>query len=497
MFSLVYVITCDTNLFFTMSDFEQLRAKLALQKQEHLLKFWNEISDEEKLILTKDIEELNLDEVNEYFTRAMESLQADAEKLDDRLKPIPEENYESIVTISSEKLSEYEEKGLVAVSQGEVGVLLMAGGQGTRLGFAFPKGMFNIGLPSRKSLFQIQAERILKLQRLAAQKTGNRGYITWYIMTSEHTIKPTKDFFEKYDYFGLRPDNVKFYIQGSLPCYQFDGKIILDQKFKIARAPDGNGGIYRALRDRGILSDIESRGIKHLHAHSVDNILIKVADPAFIGYCIAKGAECAAKVVEKSAPEEAVGVVCQVDGVYQVVEYSEITQATSELRNADGKLTFNAGNICNHYFSTEFLRRIADQHESELKLHVAKKKIPFVDESGVRHSPEKPNGIKIEKFVFDVFQFTRKFVTLEVARDVEFSALKNPDTAGKDCPKTAKEDIFRLHKRYIVNAGGKVGDGADIEVSPLLSYAGEGLGEVVQGKDYKSSIYLKSDYEFE
>lgn len=480
-----------------MSDYDQLLAKLAPHKQDHLLKFWNEISDTEKLILRGDIEELNLDEVNAYFTRATETLQADAEKLDDRLKPIPAENYESIVTISSDKLSEYEEKGLVAVSQGEVGVLLMAGGQGTRLGFAFPKGMFSIGLPSRKSLFQIQAERILKLQRLAAQKTGNRGCITWYVMTSEHTIKPTKDFFEKYDYFGLRPDNVKFFNQGSLPCYQFDGKVILDQKFKIARAPDGNGGIYRALRDRGILSDMESRGIKHLHAHSVDNILIKVADPALIGYCIAKNAECAAKVVEKSAPEEAVGVVCQVDGAYQVVEYSEITQATSELRNADGKLTFNAGNICNHYFSTEFLRRIADQHESELKLHVAKKKIPFVDESGVRFSPEKPNGIKIEKFVFDVFQFATKFVTLEVARDVEFSALKNPDTAGKDCPKTAKEDIFRLHKRYVVNAGGKVGDNVDIEISPLLSYAGEGLNEIVNGKDYKSSIYLKSDYEFE
>jgi UDP-N-acetylglucosamine/UDP-N-acetylgalactosamine diphosphorylase len=226
----------------------------------------------------------------------------------------------------------------------------------------------------------------------------------------------------------------------------------------------------------------------YLHAHSVDNILIKVADPIFIGYCVKQNADCAAKVVEKSHPNEAVGVVCVVDGKYQVVEYSEITQKTAEMKNSDGRLTFSAGNICNHFFHAEFLNKIGSTYEKELKLHVAKKKIPFVDNSGKRITPEKPNGIKIEKFVFDVFEFAENFATVEVAREVEFSALKNADSVGKDCASTARNDIYNLHKRYIQDAGGIVSDKVkEIEISPLLSYAGEGLESIVGGKTYDSS----------
>jgi UDP-N-acetylglucosamine/UDP-N-acetylgalactosamine diphosphorylase len=226
------------------------------------------------------------------------------------------------------------------------------------------------------------------------------------------------------------------------------------------------------------------RGVQYLHAHSVDNILIKVADPIFIGYCAKQNADCAAKVVEKSHPNEAVGVVCVVDGRYQVVEYSEITQKTAEMKNNDGRLKFNAGNICNHYFHVDFLNKIGSTYEKELKLHVAQKKIPHIDiTTGKRVTPEKVNGIKIEKFVFDVFEFAENFVSVEVARDVEFSALKNANSAGKDCPSTARSDIFKLHRRYIEKAGGKLTDQVEeVEISPLLSYAGENLEPLVQGK---------------
>lgn len=235
------------------------------------------------------------------------------------------------------------------------------------------------------------------------------------------------------------------------------------------------------------------RGVLYLHAHSVDNILIKVADPIFIGYCAKQNADCAAKVVEKSHPNEAVGVVCMVDGKYQVVEYSEITQKTAEMRNSDGRLTFNAGNICNHFFHAEFLNKIGSTYEKELKLHVAKKKIPFVDNSGKRIEPEKPNGIKIEKFVFDVFEFAENFATVEVPRDVEFSALKNADSAGKDCATTARNDIYNLHKKYIENAGGIIRESVkEIEISPLVSYAGENLEQIVQGKVYEApTVHLE------
>lgn len=310
-------------------------------------------------------------------------------------------------------------------------------------------------------------------------------------MTSEATMEPTIHYFEENNYFGLRKKDVYMFEQGSLPCFGFDGKILLDEKWAVSKAPDGNGGIYRALRDQGVLADMVKRGLMYLHAHSVDNILIKVADPVFIGYCVIEDADCAAKVVEKSQPNEAVGVICVVDGKCQVVEYSELSAKAAEMRNSDGRLTFNAGSICNHFFTTTFLQKIAEKYEKELKLHVAKKKIPFIDNSGTRITPDKPNGIKIEKFVFDVFEYAEKFVAVEVSRSEEFSPLKNVDSVGKECPTTARNDVFKLHKKFIEDAGGIV-HGDECEISPLLSYFGEGLTHICKGKSFTSPVYLKS-----
>lgn len=281
-----------------MTAFDQIRERLLKYGQVHLLKHWNEISEDQRRQLKGDIEELNLEELNSFYIRATASLSQENanKKLDDRMQPIPDSQFLSTSQASAEQKRIYEEEGLRQVAAGRVGVLLMAGGQGTRLGFQHPKGMFNVGLPSQKSLFQIQAERIRSLQRLAKQLTGTEGRITWYIMTSEHTMEPTRAYFKHNDFFGLRSEDVFLFNQGSLPCFGFDGKILLDEKHKLSRAPDGNGGIYRALRDQGVLVHMRERGIEYLHAHSVDNILIKVADPLFIGYCVSVGSDCAAKV---------------------------------------------------------------------------------------------------------------------------------------------------------------------------------------------------------
>lgn len=476
---------------YKMTAFEQIRERLEKYGQAQLLKYWDEISEEQRRQLKNDIEHLDLEELNGFYERSTASLSENGAKLDDRLQPIPESHFLSISRTSQDELRGYEEEGLRQVAAGHVAILLMAGGQGTRLGSKQPKGMFNVELRSQKSLFRIQAERILSLQRLAYNLTGTQGHISWYIMTSEHTMQPTRAYFEQNDFFGMREEDIFMFEQGSLPCYGFDGKILLDEKHIVSKAPDGNGGIYRALRDRGVLADMSKKGVLYVHAHSVDNILIKVADPVFIGYCVQQNADCAAKVVEKSLPNEAVGVICIVDGHYQVVEYSEISSKTAEMRNSDGRLTFNAGNICNHFFSTAFLNKIGSTFERELKLHVAKKKIPFIDNSGERCTPDKPNGIKIEKFVFDVFQFAQKFVVVEVLREEEFSPLKNADCAGKECPSTARNDVYRLHKKFIESAGGIV-HGEECEISPLLSYFGEGLEYLVKGKSFTSPVYLKS-----
>lgn len=473
-----------------MSGVEKINNILNKHKQDHLLKFYNDLNDDERVNFIKHISTIEYEETNKLFKKAMDSLNSEIKKLDHYMKPIPQNQIESEETTDKDQLEKYFSRGLEKISKNQVGVLLMAGGQGTRLGVSYPKGMYSVGLPSKKTLFQIQAERIIRLQNLAKERFGNDCVITWYIMTSGPTKEPTETFFIEHNYFNLNKDNVVIFEQGLLPCFNFDGKIILEDKNKIALAPDGNGGIYRALYNSKILDDMKTRGILYVHAHSVDNILIKVADPTFIGYCSYKGADCGAKVVQKAGPNEAVGVVCLVDNEFQVVEYSEITEETASREDDKGTLVFNAGNICNHFFTTEFLNRVAFE---DLKLHVAKKKIPFINDNGVKVKPTEANGIKIEKFVFDVFKYSKNFVTWEVPRETEFSALKNSDDAKKDCPSTAKHDLLKLHNRYINDNGGTV-EGDEVEISPLLSYSGENL-ELVNGKTYSSPFILKGNDE--
>ncbi|VVC42036.1 Nucleotide-diphospho-sugar transferases,UDPGP family [Cinara cedri] len=480
-----------------MSDFDSVVTLLKKYNQEHIIKFWEKLNEKEKKILLEDIYEVNIPDVLEMFNRTVENMNTNQQKLDARMNPISAELYGAVSRSPIDILIKYEQIGLEKISQGKVGVLLMAGGQGTRLGVNYPKGMYDIGLPSQKSLYRIQGERICRLISLASKTYGSCKGLPWFIMTSEHTMEPTRKYFKDNKYFGLDENKIFFFEQYMLPAFTFDGKIIMESKYKISKSPDGNGGLYKALRDRLVLDNIKKLGVEYLHAHSVDNILVKVADPVFIGYCITKNAECGAKVVEKAYPSEPLGVVCEVDGKFQVVEYSEITENTAEKQNPDGRLTFSAGNICNHFFTADFLNKIAHQYNNKLKLHVAKKKISYVDNDGNECKPEKPNGIKMEKFIFDVFEFCNRLAVWEVERDEEFSALKNAEVlGGQDNPKTARLDVFSLHRKFVEKAGGKfVRDNIECEISPLLSYAGEDLEHLVNGKIYNSLLELKSSEE--
>lgn len=276
-------------------------------------------------------------------------------------------------------------------------------------------------------------------------------------------------------------------ITGTLPCLTMEGKVMLDSQSNIATAPDGNGGLYTALRrpitqgkQDTVVSLLQSRGIEYLHAYGVDNCLVKVGDPVFLGCCIEKQVQAGVKTVRKTEPKESVGVIAKKDGNWGVIEYSEIPKELSEARDADGQLTFRAANIVNHFYTTSFLAKDVPSFEAEMAFHIARKKIPCVDlASGQLTKPSTPNGMKLELFVFDVFPFVKDLIVHEVERNVEFSPLKNAPGTGTDDPQTSKRDLLALQRRWLEAAGATFAKGSDgdveVEVSPLVSYGGEEL----------------------
>jgi len=450
-----------------------LKAKYTEAGQEHVLNFYDSLNTQDKAALYQQLSGFNPAYINEITKRALSETTSDSP---DVLEPLPESCQASILDSSADSIHKWYSAGLDLISKNKVAVVLMAGGQGTRLGSSAPKGCYDIGLPSHKSLFQIQAERIRKVQELAAKKAGGVGsaVVPWYVMTSGPTHQPTKQFFKENKYFGLDEANVTIFDQGVLPCISNQGKILLESKGKVAVAPDGNGGIYQALVVSGVLEDMRKRGIEHIHAYCVDNCLVKVADPVFIGFSSSLDVDVATKVVRKRDATESVGLILCKNGKPDVVEYSEIDKATAEAQDPKqpGILKFRAANIVNHYYSFRFLESIP-QWAHKLPHHIARKKIPFADtKTGETVKPDTPNGIKLEQFVFDVFPMLPldKFACMEVRREDEFSPLKNARGKFQDDPDTSKRDIMAQGQRWAAAAGATVVADGGIEVSPLISY---------------------------
>ncbi|BDD60485.1 UDP-N-acetylglucosamine pyrophosphorylase [Monascus purpureus] len=479
-------------------EFEQLKQKYTSAGQGQVFAFLDELLPAEKARLYDQLSKFDPSRINELAEKALNSPAAQNEPVS--LEPLPEVATASILDSDPKDIQRWYDEGLKQVAENKVAVVLMAGGQGTRLGSSAPKGCFDIGLPSHKSLFQIQAERIAKLQILAQKATGKANVvIPWYVMTSGPTRKPTEEFFQQYQYFGLSKDNVIIFEQGVLPCISNDGKIMMESKSKVAVAPDGNGGIYQAIVTSGVREDMRRRGIQHIHTYCVDNCLVRVADPVFIGFSASKDVDIATKVVRKRNATESVGLILQKNGKPDVVEYSEIDKETAEAKDPKqpSVLKFRAANIVNHYYSFRFFESIQDWAH-KLPHHVARKKIPCIKpETGEAFKPEKPNGIKLEQFVFDVFPFIplEKFACIEVRREDEFSPLKNARGTGEDDPDTSKLDIMKQGQRWVESAGGVVvtEDGAvGVEVSPLISYGGEGL-QFLKGREIKAPAVIEKE----
>jgi len=304
-------------------------------------------------------------------------------------------------------------------------------------------------------------------------------------MTSPINHKETVSFFEENQCFGMDRSDLVFFQQGVLPCFDNNHKIILEAPGKVAVAPDGNGGIYPSLQKSGSLADMEARGIEYLHVFAIDNSLVKPADPLFVGYCLSQNADCGNKVCWKTSADEKVGVVAARDGKPCVIEYSEITKEMSEQTDESGRLVFGAGNIANHFYTIDFIKNTILPNFGNL-YHLAHKKIPYYDADKKEVvKPTVNNGIKLETFIFDVFPLSKRMAIWDVNRTDEFAPVKNAPGSSSDSPDTARILISNLAKSWVEKAGGKlIGDieSDKCEISPLTSFSGEGLEELVKDK---------------
>lgn len=323
--------------------------------------------------------------------------------------------------------TKYEEIGLDAIRAGKVGAVLLAGGQGTRLGSDGPKGKYNIGLTKDVYIF----ERLIRNLFDVTDKAG--CYVPLYVMTSDKNNDETIAFFEEKAYFGYPKDFVKFFKQEMAPSVDFDGKLYMEAADSLSLSPNGNGGWFYSMAVTGVLKDVKARGVEWLNIFAVDNVLQRIADPVFVGATLDSGCVSGAKVVRKADPQEKIGVLCLEDGRPSIVEYYEMTDEIINSREADGELSYNFGVILNYLFRVDQLEEIMSQ---KMPVHVVEKKIPYIDGNGELVKPETPNGYKFELLVLDMIHMFDNCLSYEVVRDHEFAPIKNK--TGVDSVESAR-----------------------------------------------------------
>ena len=481
-------------------DLSALREALEKAGQGHVLRFVDDgkCSEAETRALLDQLAAMDVGEAVAIYESTVAGGGAAAAE-EEPCEPLPADRVAHLEDCDAADVEAWRSEGLSAIARGAVAACVLAGGQGTRLGFDGPKGFYDVGLPSGKSLFQLMAERVARLRVMAADAHHDgdvsRVSLPFLVMTSPLNDGATRAFFARHAHFGLPADDVFFFAQGTLPCMTEDGAFILESKCRVATAPDGNGGIYPALRDSGALGELSRRGVQALHVFSVDNALVKPADPVFVGFCRSRGADCGNVVCWKRDAGEKVGVVALRGGRPCVVEYSEISDEDRLRTDGEGKLAFGAGNICNHYFTLDFIQREVLGNQRNL-YHIARKKIPAAGEDGAARRPEANNGIKLETFIFDCFPQSRAMAILGVPRAEYFAPVKNKPGSPSDTPEAARRALSDMFRAWAARAGARVSGAEDAvcEIDPALSYAGENLGAALReaGGEVAAPFWLRA-----
>ena len=395
-------------------NYNEAMEKLKKYGQEHVLKYYAELPDEQRNTLIEQIDRTDFTVIGQAAETGKRGTIAPIKAM-----TIPE------IDMGRER---FERIGMEAVKAGKLGAVLLAGGMGTRLGSDAPKGMYDIGISKPVYIFQRLIENLMKV----VEKAGN--YIQLFVMTSEKNHDATVGFFKEHDYFGYDKDYIAFFKQDMAPAADFDGKVYMEAKDSIATSPNGNGGWFLSMKKSGFLELVEKRGIEWLNVFAVDNVLQSIADPVFAGAVLEGGYSVGSKVIRKVNPQEKVGVMCTEDGRPSIVEYIELTEDMLTQRDENGEYAYNFGVILNYLFKVD---KLVNLLERKLPYHKSAKKIQYINEAGELVKPEEPNGYKYEQFILDMIQMLDSCLPFEVVRGKEFAPIKNK--TGVDSVESARE----------------------------------------------------------
>ena len=410
---------------------KEIIKKLENYNQPRLINILNKVDEKTKKEILEEVSLINLKEIERLYANIKDTVEVDVGEL----KPVKSINPDKL---SKEELDEYENIGIDILKNNKFAVIIMSGGEGTRLGYNGPKGTLKINVePKPKYLFEIMAD---SMQR-ANKKYGIT--IPWYIMTSNKNNDKIVDFMEEHNYFGYPKDYVGFFKQGELPLITEDGQLVLDENYKIRKAADGNGSVFKSMRERGVLDEMKEKGIEWVYIGQIDNILLKMVDTLLLGVTIKEGSEIGTRSVFKDFPRERMGTLCLKNGNVKVIEYSEIPEDMIEAKNENGEMLFGESNITCNLFSLKAIDKISQEN---LPYHKAHKKYSYMDENCKMVEPSDPNSYKFEYFIFDSFEYFNQISVVRGKREEDFAPIKNKE--GVQSPETAVKlynDYWRRH----------------------------------------------------
>ena len=462
-------------------DYASLKERLETHGQSHVFQFWDELNTGQRTRLAAQIHSIDLELLSKLV--AGEDKKQDFAAMASRATAPPAVKFDG--TGATWTIAEAKELGDQALASGRVAAVIVAGGQGTRLGFDQPKGMFPIGPVSKRTLFEIFADRL----RAIAKRYG--VHVPLYLMTSPATHDETVAYWSRNDFMGLPSNDVYIFCQGTMPAVDASsGKLLLEEKDCLALSPDGHGGTIAALAKAGCLADAASRGVDLFSYVQVDNPLVSLCDANLLGHHLMSGSEMTTQVVRKRFATEKVGNVVVIDGRVQIIEYSDLPDEAAQKCAESGDLLLWAGNIAVHVLDRSFLERAANWSDV-LPFHRALKNVPFIDNHGNRVQPEKPNAIKYERFIFDLLPHAENAFVVEALASEAFAPVKNANGSATDTPDHAMQGISDLHRGWLNAAGVQVPSHIRVEINPLFAIDAQELKSKCQsGEKITSDRYF-------